>query len=129
MADTHTVVTDATPGPAAALLQTLGHMPDDTLVITDVDGRVTWISTSVETMSGYAPAELVGWPVAELYPGGANEARRIMRRLRAGIPLRDYLTTFPARGGRAIAVRCAMSLLHDDRGVVTGTVGVLKLLQ
>jgi hypothetical protein len=70
----------------------------------------------------------VGWPVAELYPGGADEARRVMRRLRAGMPLRDYLTTFPARGGRAIAVRCAMSLLHDDRGVVTGTVGVLKLL-
>jgi PAS domain S-box-containing protein len=90
---------------------------------------VTWISPSVTGMSGYAPADLIGWPVAELYPGGLEEARRIMRRLRAGAPLHDYLTTFPARGGRAVGVRCAMALLRDDRGVVTGTVGVLKPLE
>jgi PAS domain S-box-containing protein len=128
MADARPSVTDATAGPAATILERLGHVASDTIVITDVAGRVTWISASVEAMSGYAPAELVGWPVAELYPGGIEEARRIMRRLRAGAPLRDYLTTFPARVGRAIGVRCAMALLHDDRGVVTGTVGVLKIL-
>jgi len=64
--------------------------------------------------------------VGELYPGGVDEARRIMRRLRTGVPLRDYVTTFPARGARAIGVRCAMRLLRDDRGIVTGTIGVLR---
>ena len=128
MADASPVVTDASPGRAAAILELLGRGANDTILITDVAGRVTWISANVEAMSGYAPAELVGWPVAELYPGGLEEARRIMRRLHAGVPLRDYLTTFPARGGRGIGVRCAMALLHDDRGVVTGTVGVLKIL-
>ena len=121
-------VTDAASGPAAAtILALLGHDATDTIIITDVAGRVTWISANVEAMSGYAPTELVGWPVAELYPGGVEEARRVMHRLRAGAPLRDYVTTFPARAARAVAVRCAMALLHDDRGVVTGTVGVLKL--
>ena len=128
MADARPAVTDATTGRAAAILELLGRGANDTILITDVAGRVTWISANVEALSGYAPAELVGWPVAELYPGGVEEARRIMRRLRAGVPLRDYLTTFPARGGRGIAVRCAMALLEDDRGVVTGTVGVLKIL-
>ncbi len=128
MAEACPGVTDATSVPAATLLELLGRGATDTIVITDVAGRVTWISASVEAVSGYAPAELVGWPVAELYPGGLEEAQRIMRRLRAGVPLRDYLTTFPARGGRAIAVRCAMALLRDDRGIVTGTVGVLKIL-
>lgn len=129
MADTRSAVTDDTSGPAATILASLGHTTGDTLVITDVDGRVTWISASVEPMSGYRPAELVGWPVAELYPGGADEARRIMRRLRAGVPLRDYVTTFPARFGRAVAVRCAMALLRDDRGIVTGTLGVLRAME
>lgn len=128
MGDTGFVSTDATPGPAATILASLGHETGDTLVITDTRGRVTWISANVETMSGYEPADLVGWPVAELYPGGLAEARRVMRRLRAGAPLRDYLTTFPARGGRVITVRCAMLLLRDDRGVVTGTLGALKSL-
>ena len=128
MADAPTGVTDATGGPAARILASLGHTPSDTILITDVAGRVTWISANVAVMSGYDPAELVGWPVAELYPGGIEEARRVMRRLRAGVPLRDYVTTFPARGARAIGVRCAMTLLRDDRGIVTGTVGVLKIL-
>jgi PAS domain S-box-containing protein len=118
---------DATIG-SATMLASLGHTTGDTLVITDIRGRVTWISPTVEAMSGFQASELVGWPVAELYPRGTSEARRIMRRLRAGLPLRDYLTTFPARGGRAVGVRCAMHLLRDDRGVVTGTVGVLKVL-
>ena len=128
MAEAGPTVTDAATAPsAAAILELLGRSATDTIVITDVAGRVTWISANVETMSGYAPGELVGWPVAELYPGGLEEAHRVMRRLRAGVPLRDYVTTFPARGGRALGVRCAMALLHDDRGMITGTVGVLKL--
>ena len=120
------VLIDATPG-SATILASLGHTAGDTLVITDARGRVTWISETVELLSGFQPGELVGWPVAELYPGGVDEARKVMRRLRTGAPLRDYITTFPARGGRAIGVRCAMRLLRDDRGMVTGTLGVLKV--
>ncbi len=127
MSDHSAVLADATPG-AATILASLGHTTGDTLIITDTRGRVTWISATIEPLSGFAPSELVGWPVAELYPGGAEEARRIMRRLRTGAPLRDYLTTFPARGGRAIGVRCAMRMLRDDRGVVTGTLGLLRVL-
>jgi PAS domain S-box-containing protein len=127
MGDDGSVLIDASPG-SATILASLGHTTGDTLIITDARGRVTWISGTVEDLAGFQPSELVGWPVAELYPGGAGEARRIMRRLRTGAPLRDYLTTFPARGGRAVGVRCAMRLLHDDRGVVTGTLGVLKNL-
>jgi PAS domain S-box-containing protein len=127
MGDQGSVLTDVTPG-SATILASLGHTAGDTLIITDARGRVTWISGSVETLSGFQPGELVGWPVAELYPGGTDEARRIMRRLRTGAPLHDYVTTFPARGGRAIGVRCAMRLLRDDRGVVTGTIGVLRVL-
>ena len=129
MADTRSAVTDDAPAPAATLLASLGHTTGDTLVITDVQGRVTWISATVERLTGYRPTELVGWPVAELYPGGADEARRIMRRLRSGAPLRGYVTTFPARFGRAIAVRCSMVLLCDDRGIVTGTLGVLRAME
>ena len=127
MAEMGAVITEDAPG-SGPILASLGHSAGDTLIVTDPQGRVTWISATVETLSGFRPSDLVGWPVAELYPGGAAEARRIMRRLRTGAPLRDYVTTFPARGGRAIGVRCSMRLLSDDRGYVTGTLGVLKVL-
>src|ERR1041384_7980627 len=80
------VLTDAAPGSATTILASLGHKTGDTLIIPDARGRVTWISGTVEGLAGYQPSELVGWPVAELYPGGADEARRIMRRLRTGAP-------------------------------------------
>jgi PAS domain S-box-containing protein len=127
MSDTGSVTIEASAG-SGVILASLGHTLGDTLIVTDPQGRVTWISATVERLSGFHPSDLVGWPVAELYPGGLTEARRIMRRLRTGAPLRDYVTTFPARGGRAIGVRCSMRLLRDDRGLVTGTLGVLKVL-
>ena len=127
MGDNGSLLLDG-PSGSTAILASLGHTTGDTLIVTDPNGRVTWISATVEELSGFQPTDLVGWPVSELYPGGAGEAQRIMRRLRTGQPLRDYITTFPARGGRAVGVRCAMRLLRDDRGVVTGTVGVLRVL-
>jgi PAS domain S-box-containing protein len=127
MSDTGSLTIEAAAG-SGAILASLGHAAGDTLIVTDPRGRVTWISATVEGLSGFRPSDLVGWPVAEFYPGGLPEARRIMRRLRTGAPLRDYVTTFPARGGRAIGVRCSMRLLSDDRGLVTGTLGVLKVL-
>src|SRR3989442_10175858 len=125
MGDTISVLSDDTPG-SATILASLGHTAGDTLIVTDARGRVTWISGTVEGLSGFQPSELVGWPVAEFYPGGLDEARKIMRRLRAGAPLGDYITTVPARGGPAIGVRCPMRLLRDDRGVGTGKLGGVK---
>jgi PAS domain S-box-containing protein len=97
-----------------------------TIITADLAGRVTWVSPSAEKMFGYEPEELVGWPVAELLPGGLDEARQIMRRLRSEGDVRNYVTTFPGFGGRRVPVSASISFVRDDAGSVTGTVGVLE---
>ena len=96
----------------------------DTILITDVQGRVTSVTPNVEATFGYRPDELVGWPVAELFPG--DDVRAAMHELTSAGGVRTYLTTFPGLGGRWIPVSVSMSLLRDGDGTIRGTVAVLK---
>jgi len=96
----------------------------DTVLITDASGRVTSVSPNVEATFGYRPDELVGWPVAELFPG--DEARAAMDGLATEGGVRTYRTTFPGLGGRWIPVSVSMSVLRDGDGTIRGTVAVLK---
>ena len=96
----------------------------DTILVTDVQGRVTSVTPNVEATFGYRPDELVGWPVAELFPG--DDTRAAMHELVSAGGVRTYLTTFPGLGGRWIPVSVSMSLLRDGDGTITGTVAVLK---
>jgi PAS domain S-box-containing protein len=99
---------------------------EDTVLVADLRGRLTWVSPSVEQLSGYQPEELLGWPVAELFPGGRDEARAVMEQLALQERVRDYRTTFPGRAGRRIAVSASLALLRDRDGAVTGTIGVVR---
>lgn len=111
----------ASNGPAEALVSSAAA-----IIVTDVRGRVVWVSPSAEEMSGYRPDELLGWPVAELFPGGPDEARAVMRRLAGEERVRGYRTTFPGRAGRRVPVSASMSLLRDGDGTVTGAIGILR---
>lgn len=84
----------ASNGPAEALVSSAAA-----IIVTDVRGRVVWVSPSAEEMSGYRPDELLGWPVAEPFPG---------------------------RAGRRVPVSASMSLLRDGDGTVTGAIGILR---
>ena len=96
----------------------------DTILTTDIHGRVTWVSPDVEATFGYRPDELIGWPMTELFP--SDEARAAMRRLVRDGGMRSYQTTFPGLGGRWIPVSVSMSLARDGEGAVTVTIGLLE---
>jgi PAS domain S-box-containing protein len=98
----------------------------DTIITTDIEGRVTWVSPSAEDMFGYQPEELIGWPAAALDPGGVDEARAVMQRVRTEGRVRNYGATFPGRAGGRIPVSASISLLRDGAGTVTGTLAVVK---
>ena len=121
-ADLQGIVLTATPDvlPASAANGT------DAVITSNLAGRVTSVSPSVEAMFGFTPEELVGWPVSELFPGGLEEARGIMRRLTTEGRIRDYASTFPGSGGRVIPISASIALLRDNSGAVTGAIGVLK---
>jgi len=100
----------------------------DAIVATDPKGRITFANRSMQEMLfGKAGQEekLLGVPMAQLYSGGLAEARKIMAVLRERGRLQNYETTL-VQNGRIIPILTSASLLKNERGVVIGTLGVLK---
>ena len=100
----------------------------DAIVATDPQGRITFANRSMEEMVwGQAGQgeKLLGVPMAQLYSGGLAEARKIMSILRERGRLLNYETSL-ARKGQIIPILTSASLLKDERGMVLGTLGILK---
>jgi PAS domain S-box-containing protein len=114
---------------AREFLYSITETCPDTILTTDVRGRITWVSPSVETTFDYLPEDLIGWPVSELCPGGMTEVRAIRSRLRAAGQVSCHPTAFPARRGGLVPVNAAIALLRDPNGVVTGAIAVVKPAQ
>ncbi len=107
-------------------LQAIAANSPDAIVTTDVHGRVTYFSPGAEEIFGYAAGEIVGRLVAPSYRSGLEEARAVMRRLRAEERIRNYETAMQAKDGRWLEVSASFSLLRDASGAIVGTLGVMK---
>ena len=111
---------------ARDFLQSITDHSPDAIVTTDREGKVTYISRGAEAIFGCRAAEMIGTPVAGLYPGGIEEARLVRGRLLEEGALRSYETGFLARDGRRIDVSASIAMLRDPAGAEIGTLGVLK---
>ena len=111
---------------ARDFLQSITDHSPDAIVTTDREGNVTYVSRGAEAMFACRAVEMIGTPVAGLYPGGIEEARLVRRRLLEAGPLRNYETGFLARDGRRIDVSASIAMLRDPAGTEVGTLGVLK---
>ncbi|MDH4265055.1 MAG: ATP-binding protein [Deltaproteobacteria bacterium] len=102
----------------------------DAIVATDPKGRITFANRSMQEMLlGQAGQEdkLLGVSMSQLYSGGMTEARKIMTVLREQGRLLNYETTIVSNG-KMIPILTSASLLKDERGIVVGTLGVIKNL-
>ena len=111
---------------ARDFLQSITDHSPDAIVTTDGHGRVTYFSRGAEAMFGCRADEMIGEAVANLYPGGLEEARGVRQRLILEGPLRSYETGFLARDGRRVEVSASIAMLRDPAGAEVGTLGVLK---
>ncbi|HKX01612.1 MAG TPA: PAS domain S-box protein [Methylomirabilota bacterium] len=111
---------------ARDFLQSIADHSPDAIVTADEHGKITYFSRGAEAMFGCRAGEMIGESVANIYPGGLEEARAIRRRLAAEGPLRSYETGFLARDGRRVEVSASIAMLRDAAGAEVGTLGVLK---
>ncbi len=107
-------------------LQSIAENSADTIITTDVHGRITYLSPAAKAMFGYDAAEKLGTPIAWYYRHGRQEARAVMRRLQTDGQIRNYETTLRAADGTWIELSISMSLLRDVNGWVMGTLGIGK---
>jgi PAS domain S-box-containing protein len=111
---------------ARDFLQSITEHSPDAIITTDRGGRVTYFSRGATAMFGCRAEEMIGETVANLYPGGLEEARAVKRRLAEEGPLRNYETGFLAKDGRRVEVSASIAMLRDAAGAEVGTLGLLK---
>src|SRR5258705_10176673 len=110
---------------ARDFLQSITENSPDAIITTDGRGRVTYFSRGAEAMFGYSAAEMIGTSVADLYPGGREEARSVKRRLAEEGLLRNYESGFLAKDGRRGEISASISVLRDASGAAVGPLGLL----
>jgi PAS domain S-box-containing protein len=111
---------------ARDFLQSIIESSADAIITTDIHGRFTFWSPAAQEIFGYQAEEILGRRVADYYSGGLEEAREVMRKLRAEGRVLNYQTAFSAKDGRWIEANTSMTLLSDESGAEVGTLGILK---
>jgi PAS domain S-box-containing protein len=111
-------------------LERLIESSSDIVVAVDKIGNVFFYNDGAEKILGYTAAEMLGQNVVRLYPS-VEEARRVMAAMRNddhGGPgkIKNFETVFVDRLGRRIPVAISGSVLSDENGLETGSIGFAK---
>ncbi len=118
--------------PGTDLLERLVALVPSPVIVADLAGRVVLFNPAAVAALGYPAAEACGHlHVTDLYHR-PEEARRVLRLLREGIPdasgaRNERLeVTLRARNGGLLPVRLTVSLLHGPDGQEVATLGVFE---
>ena len=114
-------------------LEQLVARSTDVVVGTDRKGIVVYYNDGARTTLGYAPQEVLGSFVGQLYPS-VEEARRVMQAMRSpdfgGVGIVEtFRTTFLSKSGDQIPVAISGTILYDAAGDEDGTIGFAKDLR
>lgn len=105
----------------------------DIVVATDRRGIVVYYNDGAKRILGFEPEEVLGGFVGRLYPS-VDEVKRVMAAMRSGAfgspgVAANLETTFVSRSGERIPVAISGTILHDDSGAESGTIGFAKDLR
>ena len=105
----------------------------DIVVATDRKGVVIYYNDGAKRTLGYEPDEVLGSFVGRLYPS-VDEAKRVANAMRnAGFGgegvVETLQTTFVSKSGDEIPVAISGTLLYDESGAESGTIGFAKDLR
>jgi PAS domain S-box-containing protein len=91
----------------------------------DLAGRITEISPSIERYSGYKPEELIGVKIEDVYlnPGDRSELLKI---LTAKGEIEDYIINLRTKDDRMVHVSANIHLMYDSEGKPSGVEGSLR---
>jgi diguanylate cyclase (GGDEF)-like protein/PAS domain S-box-containing protein len=98
----------------------------DPIMVTDLHGRLTFISRGTEEMFGRSKDEILGQKISDFYSGGVREAKKIMKTMARRGKLPNYETDFIGKNGKMVSVILSATLLRDNKGNPIGTLGVSR---
>ncbi|HXV80739.1 MAG TPA: response regulator [Candidatus Binatia bacterium] len=102
----------------------------DIIVAVDKHGTITFYNDGARQNLGFSPEEVLGKSVVEVYPN-IDEARRVMAAMRAEEGegkgrIRNFETIFKTKKEEKIPVAISASIIYDDEGKETGSIGFAK---
>lgn len=114
-------------------LQLLTDRSTDIVVATTHGGNVDYYNDGAERGLGYRPEEVMGEHVMRFY-SSIGEAQRVMAAMRSpehgGVGIvTNFETCFVAKDGSEIPVAISGTIIFDDDGVESGTIGYAKDLR
>ncbi|RJG03879.1 putative bifunctional diguanylate cyclase/phosphodiesterase [Noviherbaspirillum sedimenti] len=104
----------------------------DGVISTDSEGRITYLNNTAERMTGWAKAEAIGHPVAEVFPLVDNINRKsfndpvvqVIQEMRPLALRADALLV--RRNGQEAAIEDSVAPIYDRRGKIRGAVIVFR---
>ncbi|WP_255210967.1 sensor domain-containing diguanylate cyclase, partial [Methylogaea oryzae] len=99
----------------------------DVLYQTDLDGRITYVSPSIEQLLGYAPETVVGMQLGDLY-ADAQGYPKLLDELAGstGSGAAGHRAEFRHRNGSAIWTATNAHLYRDKEGNIAGVEGAVR---
>lgn len=98
----------------------------ETFYRTDAEGRLQYISRSVETLLGYKPAELLGTKLSDLYVEPDGRLKFITAFQQAGGNIQAYEAPLRHKQGQAVWVSTNAHYYRDSHGEVAGVEGTTR---
>ena len=98
----------------------------DTFYRTDVDGRITFMSKSVETALGYTNEELLGQPMSSLYVDPSDRQRFIQALDHSGAFTRGFEAQLRHKDGHPVWVASSSRVILDESGQPLGVEGIAR---
>lgn len=97
---------------------------DDLYYKTDMQGTILILSPSCEKLTGYAPEELIGGSVLDLYPQ-PEQREQLLEELMLNGSVHDFEIVLKNKVGQSRYVSVTSHVLRDADGIPVGIEGVL----
>jgi len=91
----------------------------------DLTGRITEISPSIERYSGYKPEELIGIKIEDVYIDRGDRGE-MLKALTARGEIEDYIINLRTKDKREVWVSANIHMLYDSSGKPIGIEGSLR---
>jgi PAS domain S-box-containing protein len=95
----------------------------DSVVWTDMEGRITGWNKGSQRLFGYSAEEVMGNPVSILHPPGEEFVRTKMIEPLTRLGSRELEVKLRRKSGEDIYAHLSLSLVKNTEGIATGTVG------
>ena len=106
---------------ARLYLASIVESSHDAIIGVDLEGMVTAWNAAAERVFGYRPDEIVGRPVAKLFPPSRHDGEsQLIHRVAGGETLTHYRTQRVRKDGAVLDVSLTLSPIRDADGIIIG---------